>query len=344
MAVEFKDYYAVLGVQRDASEADIKKAFRELARQHHPDLAKDKRAAEEMFKEINEAYEVLSDPQKRKRYDGLGPNWHQAEMHGGGVRPQWNGRRGEDWREVRPEGFAYRFGRTGFSDFFEQFFGGGMRGPRGFGGLEGYDFAVPPQSAFRGPSAYREAPQAGADVEGEILVTLEEALQGAVREVSVKITEPSTGQTRTKTYRAHIPRGVRDGQRIRLAGAGEPGTAGGPPGDLYLRARFARHPDYRVCDADLYYDLDLAPWEAVLGTSVVVPTLDSRISLRIPAGTANGQTFRVRSHGLPTGVNGGRGDLYVVARVQTPTDPTPEEKELWTKLARVSRFRPRDGA
>lgn len=340
MPVEFKDYYAVLGVQRDASEADIKKAFRKLARQHHPDLAKDKPAAEEKFKEINEAYEVLSDPQKRKRYDELGANWQQAEMHGG-VPPRWNGQRGPQWREVRPEGYEFHFDGTGFSDFFEQFFGRGMRGAPGFGGVEGFDFGEP-QSAFRGGSAHRETPQAGADVEGDIMVTLEEALRGATREVTVKLTDPATGEARAKTYRAHIPRGVRDGQRIRLAGAGEPGVGGGPAGDLYLRARFARHPDYRVRDADLYYDLELAPWEAVLGTSVVVPTLDNRVSMRIPAGTANGQALRVRGHGLPTGVNGGRGDLYVVAQVQTPTDTTPEEKELWTKLARVSRFRPRE--
>ncbi len=339
MPVEFKDYYAVLGVQRDASEAEIKKAFRRLARQHHPDLAKDKRAAEEKFKEINEAYEVLSDPQKRKRYDELGANWQQAEMHGG-VPPRWNGQRGPQWRGVRPEGYQFHFDGTGFSDFFEQFFGGG--GARGFGGVEGFDFGES-QAGPRGQT-YRETPQAGADVEGDILVTLEEALKGAVREVTVKLTDPASGDVRSKTYRAHIPRGVRDGQRIRLAGAGEPGTGGGPAGDLYLRARFARHPDYRVRGVDLYYDLDLAPWEAVLGTSVTVPTLEGRVSLRIPPGTANGQALRVRGHGLPTGVNGGRGDLYVVAQLQTPSDPTPEERELWTKLARVSRFRPRDAA
>lgn len=342
MAVEFKDYYKILGVSKNASDDEIRKAFRKLARQYHPDVAKNQAQAEEKFKEINEAYEVLSDPEKRKRYDELGANWQEAQAHGG-VPPGWGGGRRAQWREVNPEGYEFHFDGTGFSDFFKQFFGMGA-GAGGFGDLNGFGFGESEATQRRRTARYEQTPQPGADVEGDILVTLEEALNGAVREVSVKITEPATGETRTKTYRAHIPRGVRDGQRIRLAGAGEPGTAGGPPGDLYLRARFARHPDYRVRGGDLYYDLDLAPWEAVLGTTVVVPTLDSRLSLRIPAGTTNGQTFRVRGHGLPSGVNGGRGDLYVVAQVQTPTDPTPEEKELWAKLACISRFRARDSA
>lgn len=155
-------------------------------------------------------------------------------------------------------------------------------------------------------------------------------------------TDPVAGKTQTKTYRARIPRGIGDGQSIRLAGAGQPGVDGGPPGDLHLHARFVRHPDYRVRDADLYYNLDLAPWEAVLGTTVVVHTLDNRVSLRIPAGTTNGRTFRVRSHGLPSGPGGERGDLHVVARIQTPTTMTSGERELREKLARTSHFNPRE--
>ncbi len=342
MAVEYKDYYRTLGVERDASEADIKKAFRKLARLYHPDTAKDKRTAEEKFKEINEAYEVLGDAAKRKRYDELGSRWQT----GSGEMPHADGVPRGQWRTAGPEDYEFSFGGTGFSDFFEQFFGGGARGAPDAEDLRGFGFDAPRATGARGVPhgrADRPTPRAGADIEGDILVTLEEALHGAVREVTVSLTDPATGDvTARKTYRARIPRGVRDGQAIRLAGAGQPGAAGGPAGDLYLRARFARHPDYRVQDADLYYDLDLAPWEAVLGTTVTVRTLDTRVSLRIPPGTTPGRTFRVRGHGLPTGTGDARGELYIVARIQTPTETTAEERELWAKLAQTSHFNPRE--
>lgn len=344
MAIDFKDYYAILGVSRDASEADIKKAFRQLARRYHPDIAKDKVGAEGKFKEINEAYEVLGDPVRRKRYDELGAHW-QEESAAAASPPGW----GTGAHSAPAGDYEFRFDGTGFSDFFEQFFGGGRRESADGDFHEGFGFGAggagaatggrAPRGAFRSP--YQTAPQHGVDIEGDILVTLDEAMHGAVREVAVKLTDPDTDEVQTKTYRVRIPRGVRDGHAIRLAGAGQPGAYGGLSGDLYLRARFAQHPDYRARDADLYHDLDLAPWEAVLGTSIPVRTIDGRVSLRIPPGTINGQTFRIRGHGLPKDADAARGDLFVVVRIQTPVEISPEERALWTQLAHLSHFQPR---
>src|SRR5882724_3491180 len=264
MAVDFKDYYAVLGGPRSASEEDIKKAFRGLARKYHPDVAKDKKAAEEKFKEINEAYEVLSDPEKRKRYDELGADWQD-----GGMRPPPGGPGGR--RGARTAGEPdFEFGGTGFSDFFESFFGGARDGfgsaRQGFGEDE----------AFTHP---------GRDVEADLLVPLEEALRGSQRRVTLRRPGANGGPDRNDTYQVRIPAGVREGQRIRLGGQGGAGYGGAAAGDLYLRVRLARHPDFNVQGADLYFELELAPWEAVLGVQVKIPALDGATSLRVPPGT-----------------------------------------------------------
>jgi curved DNA-binding protein len=337
MPVEFKDYYKVLGVGRTASHDDIRKAFRKLARQYHPDVAKDKKRAEEKFKEINEAYEVLGDAEKRKKYDDLGADWKEGGARwrpgagGGSFRTQsWRGGPGEE---------NYQFGGTGFSDFFEQFFGGGF--------------------GRRHPPAEPES-EKGQDVEGIIMVTLEEAMRGVVRPITLRRNTlcgqcggsgvkgkqvcPACGGagqvSLTQNYKVKIPAGVRDGQRLRVSGQGEPGLGGGPPGDLYLRVRMASHPDFRVEGGDLYYELDLAPWEAALGASVSVPTLNGHVSIKIPTGTQNGQRLRVRGRGLP-GRDTEPGDLYVVARIQMPAEMSEREKSLWEQLARESPFRPR---
>ena len=327
MPVEFKDYYATLGVPRSASGEEIKKAFRRLARQYHPDVAKDKKDAETKFKEVNEAYEVLSDPEKRKRYDELGADWKQRA--GFGPPP---GQQGRAWRTpAGAEGFEFHFGGTGFSDFFEQFFGRGSRfgSPFGANGFGAEEF-----SRTRGAAR-------GNDIEGDILVTLDEAASGSVRTISLQRVDPRTGKAETHTVKVRIPPGVQEGQTIRVPGHGEPASGGGAPGDLYLRVRLAAHPDFRVRGADLYYDLELAPWEGVLGTTVSVPTLDGRVNLRIPTGTDNGRQFRVRARGLPKGRSGERGDLYVIVNVRLPQQLTEEERTLWEKLSRVSRFNPR---
>ena len=328
MPVEFKDYYAVLGVPRDASAEDIKKAFRKLARQHHPDKAKDKKAGEEKFKEINEAYEVLGDPANRKKYDQLGARWKE----GAGFQPP-PGQRPGAW--TRPDGsqrYEFNFGgSTGFSDFFEQFFGRAGRGGFAFNeeGLGAEEFGQ-----GRGPAR-------GNDIEGEILVTFDEVINGSMRTISLQRTDPRTGQTRTETIRVRIPPGVREGQSIRVRGKGGEGCNGAESGDLYLRVRYAAHPDFRANGADLYYDLDLAPWEAVLGTTVTVPSFGGRVNVRIPPGTNNGQKLRVRGQGLPKGQNGERGDFFVVVNVQLPEKLSDEERALWEKLSRTSRFNPR---
>ena len=254
MPVQFRDYYETLGVPKTATEDEIRSAFRKLARKYHPDVAKDKKAAEEKFKEINEAYEVLGDPEKRAKYDQLGADWNRP----GGFQPppqwgpqpteggyyQWGGDGG---------GVQFEFGGTGFSDFFEAFFGGG-RGRSAFGG-------------FGGRQATAER---GADVEADIMVTLEEALNGSTRTVSLR----RAGSNKVENYQVKIPRGVREGQRIRLAGQGEAGVGGGKSGDLFLRVRLARHPDFSVEGSDLIHEVKIEPWRAVLGSELLVP--DSR--------------------------------------------------------------------
>jgi curved DNA-binding protein len=318
MPVQFRDYYETLGVSKTASDEEIRSAFRKLARKYHPDVAKDKKTAEEKFKEINEAYEVLSDPEKRKKYDQLGANWNQPggfqpppDWGGGGAQPgggyyQWSG--GD-----RGGGIDFEFGGTGFSDFFESFFGGG-RGRSAFGGF-----------GQRTASAER-----GSDVEADIMVPLEEALNGATRQVSLR----RAGSKKVETYQVKIPRGVREGQRIRLAGQGEAGERGGKSGDLFLRVRLARHPDFTVEGADLIHEVRIAPWQTVLGDQIVVPTLEGNARLKIPPGTQGGQRFRLRGRGLP-GVSGNRGDLYVVVQIAIPKKLSEREREIWEQLAQL---------
>ncbi len=318
MSVAFKDYYSTMGVARDASSDDLKKAFRKLARKHHPDVAKgtDKATAEAKFKEINEAYEVLSDPEKRKKYDRLGADWQNE----GGFRPP-PGSGGPDQE--------FHFGGTGFSDFFERYFSGDSR--HGF-----------PDEATSGARPQgRGRAQRGSDIEGDIMVTLTEAMNGTVRPVSLQTLNRKTGKTDTMEFQVRIPPGVTDGRRIRVPGHGEPGHGGAAAGDLYLRVRHAAHPDFTTHEADLYHELDLAPWEAVLGAEVEVPTLDGTVRLRIPAGAENGLKLRVRSRGLPKGKTGERGDFYAVLNIELPATLSDEERQLWEKLRDLSTFQPR---
>ena len=330
MAVQFKDYYQTLGVARTATPEEIKQAFRKLARIHHPDVAKNKATGEAKFKEINEAYEVLGDPEKRKRYDELGPNWQDT----GGQQAYGAGPRGGMRGRAPAGGPDFEFDGTGFSDFFESFFGSG----RGGGG------AGPRR---RGPVAMDEDEetysQPGNDVEADLLVTLEDAFKGSKRKVTLRRPAQDGGEDRLNTYEVKIPAGVREGQRIRLAGQGGAGFGGAAAGDLYLRVRLARHPDFTVEGADLNYDLDLAPWEAVLGVAVNIPALDGQTSLRVPAGTAAGSRLRLRGLGLPR-EDKTRGDLYATVHIQVPAKVSDEEKAEWEKLAKASTFNPRKPA
>ena len=330
MPVDFKDYYSVLGVSRTASPEEIKKAFRKLARQYHPDIAKDKKTAEARFKEINEANEVLSDPEKRKQYDELGANWQS-----GGYAAPRGARRGFRTATNGGQDYEFHFGGTGFSDFFEQFFGRGQRGVD-------YDDLI--RNAQRGGARPRAAPgfsAPGADIEGDILVTLDEVMQGSIRSISLRRVDPHTGETETDTFKVRIPPGAQVGRRIRVPGKGGPGHGGGEPGTLYLRVRLAGHPDFRVEGADLIHDLELAPWEAVLGTQVVVPTPTGSIRLRVPPGTQPGHRLRVRGQGLPQGAAAARGDLNVVIKISLPTTVSSEERAAWEQLRQVSGFDPR---
>ncbi len=325
MPVQYRDYYEILGVPRGASEGEIKKAFRKLAREYHPDVAKDKKKAEEKFKEVNEAYEVLGDPAKRKKYDQLGANWKSgAEFR---PPPGWEGFTGGQAFRGRGGGAQeseFHFGGTGFSDFFEQLFGsmGGRRG--GFGRFSNFE--------------EQEMAERGQDIEGDIMVTLDEAMRGSVRTVNVR--RPAGRSVKTETCQVKIPPGVTEGQRLRIAGRGEAGSGGGAAGDLYLRVRLARHPDFEVAGHDLIYEAELAPWEAVLGTNLSVPTLDGRVNIKIPAGTQNGQKLRVRGRGLPSR-DAAPGDLMVVTKIAVPAKISDAEKKLWEQLARESKFNPR---
>ena len=332
MAVGFKDYYEVLGVPRTASQDDIRRAFRKLALQYHPDVAKDKKQAESRFKELNEANEVLGDPEKRRKYDALGEHWKQGEPFS----PPPGSQR--EWRGQAPGDFEFHFdGTTGFSDFFENLFG--MGGGGGFG------------SGRRGGASREAFSQRGRDVEADILVTLEEALRGGTRAISLRRASvcdqcggtgvrggqtcprcQGTGQIeRTDTYNLKIPAGVREGQLLRLGGQGEAGSMNGQSGDLFLKVRYARHPLYHVEDGDLVHDLDLPPWDAVLGASVSIPLLDGRANLKLPPGTRGGQRFRMRGFGM-TKPGGERGDLFVVVNIQLPETIGEHERKLWEQL------------
>ena len=329
MPVQFRDYYDILGVSKTATGDDIRKAFRKLARKYHPDVAKDKKTAEEKFKEINEAYEVLSDSSKREKYDRLGAGWQQYGQ--GGEAGAGRAGAGGSGRRRGAGGVECDFGGTAYSDFFDQFFAGrgGRGGTAGFpgtGGGGGFDFFGGGQTA---------PPERGADVEADLSVTLEEAINGSRRPITLRRTD-GTGSSRTETYDVKIPAGVHEGQRIRLRSRGEAARSGGESGDLYLRVRLAPHAEFRVeAGGDLYHDLVVEPWQAVLGTEVNVPTLEKPMHLKIPAGAQVGQRFRLRGRGLPK-VGGGRTDLYVQLGVTLPGQLSERERELWEQLSSVS--------
>ena len=321
MAADFKDYYATLGVARDATEADIKKAFRKLARTWHPDVATDKAGAEAKFKEINEAQEVLGDPEKRRKYDRLGADWeHGVEPAAAGSRTGGAQGGAED----------FHFGGTGFSDFFEQYFSGGSR----------YGFPGGAATAGAGTGTGTR-PRRGSDVEGDLMVTLDEAMMGTVRPISMQSANRQTGKVDTQEFQVRIPPGATDGRRIRVPGQGEAGQGGAEAGDLYLRVRHAAHPDFTTHGADLLHELEIAPWEAVLGADVVIPTMDGPIKMKIPPFAQNAQVMRVRGRGLPKAKTGERGDFLVTLQVQLPESVSSEERALWEKLRDVSTFHSR---
>ncbi|MGH2377671.1 MAG: DnaJ C-terminal domain-containing protein [Candidatus Limnocylindria bacterium] len=311
MSVEYKDYYKILGVPKGAKTEDVKKAYRRLARTYHPDLNKGA-DAERRFKEVNEAHEVLSDPEKRKRYDQLGANWDRFSRGGGAP-----GRGNFEWvfTGTPGRGFEGAGDLGGFSDFFRTFFGD-------LGGVSQEDI-------LRGRRTNgRVRQRSGEDLEGEVEIPLAEAFKGTERSVEVR---RSDGATRRLDVR--IPAGVRDGQRIRLAGQGGPGQAGGPAGDMFLRVRVQAHPFFRREGDDLHADLPVALHEALLGAEVTVPTLKGRVTLKIPAETQNGRTIRLAGQGMPR-AGGGSGDLFVTVKAVLPQKLTDEERACVEKIAK----------
>ena len=330
--MEFKDYYATLGVNKSSTEKEIKQAFRKLARKHHPDVNPGDKAAEARFKEINEAYEVLGDSAKRKKYDELGANWRayeQAEAHGGPnpfAGGQWNpgGGQGGGFRTMTQEEMEEMFGdQNPFSDFFTTFFGGGG----GFGQRESSSRGSSAGTGNRGRVRQRQ----GRDVEHEIELSLEDAYNGTTRRLSLK----HDGHARTVDVR--IPAGVGDGSRVRISAEGEQGTGGAPSGDLYLRVRLAPHPLFERKGRDLYVKVPLPVTTAVLGGEVEVPTISGKtVRLKIPALTQNGQMFRLKGYGMPAvGKPEDKGDAYARVEIQLPAELSPEERQHYEALAKL---------
>jgi curved DNA-binding protein len=304
MAVKFRDYYEVLGVPRTAKPEEIKRAYRKLARKHHPDLkpAAERHQATETFKEINEAYEVLADPEKRKKYDSLGASWKGGMDYS--PPPGW------EPGAAGPGGFE---DLGDFSDFFASIFGGAP----GRGGRDGR------QGGFR-------VTMPGQDVEAELPVTVEELLHGGKRRITID---------GSRSLDVEVPVGARDDTVLRLAGQGSPGIGGGPPGDLFLRVRLQPHLRIRVDDDDLETDLPLWAWQAALGAEVRFDTPDGSVKLKIPPGTQGGGRLRLRGRGLPR-KDGSRGDLYAVIKIVNPASPSTAEREAFEALKRASTAAP----
>jgi curved DNA-binding protein len=328
--MEFKDYYATLGVPKTATEKELKQAYRKLARKHHPDVNPGDKGAEAKFKEINEAYEVLGDPEKRRKYDELGANWRmyeQAQQQGqpfpggspfgggfGGEGGTWTINMGGPggYRTMSEEEMRDLFGTEDpFSDFFKTFFGGAGAA----GGQEG-------RARGRGPRS-----QKGRDIESEAELTLEEAYHGAMRRISIA----QGGHARSIDVR--IPPGVKDGSRVRAAGEGESGSGGAASGDLFLRVHIKPHPVFERKGDDLSVKVPIPVTTAVLGGEAQVPTITGSVRLKVPETTQPGQIFRLKGHGMPViGKADAKGDLYATADVQLPRSLTKDQRQAWEQI------------
>jgi DnaJ-class molecular chaperone len=315
VAVEYKDYYKILGVPKTATDKDIKAAYRKLARKYHPDVNKNDPKAEARFKEINEANEVLSDPAKRQRYDALGSDWSSYRPGPGG--PTAGG------------GYTVDFGGEdfgGFSDFFRTIFGGAGGGGRPGGGAPGGGFGGF-EEVFR---QQQGGPVPGQDVETPVELTLDEVMRGTTRMLQIG------DGARSRKVEVKIPAGVRDGSRVRVAGEGGPGGRGGPRGDLYLRVKTIPHPLFERKGEDLQVPVTVPLTTAVLGGEASVPTLDGPVGIKVPPGSRPGRVFRLRSHGLPRlEPGGGRGDLLAQLNVDLPASVGEREKELFEELRKL---------
>ena len=312
--MKYKDYYRILGVNRSSSDEEIKRAYRRLARRYHPDVSKEPQA-EERFKEVSEAYETLRDREKRAAYDGLG-----------------SFRTGQDFRPP--------------PDWFDRF---GSRGAQDFGGVDLSDLFSSLGGrfgrGFRGRGANATGARSGEDLEVSVSVSLEEAARGTEVDLRLEAQERTPGGRLVrvpKSVRARIPPGVTEGQRMRLPGKGGAGAPGAPSGDLYLNITLIPHRLFKASGHDLSLDVPIAPWEAALGAQIEIPTLEGRVSLRIPPGSRSGQRLRLAGKGLPR-PHGGAGDLYAVLGVALPESLSERERKLYEQLRAVSDFNPRRG-
>lgn len=306
MTSQFQDYYEVLGVDRKADMPALRKAFRGLARKYHPDVNGQDPNAETKFKIINEAYEVLSDPKKRRRYDELGPDYARR-----GYAP--------------PPSQSWDFSGTGFSEFFEELFGKAQGGG-------GPGTATPGQGPVQ---ALR-----GKDIQAELLVTLQQVLNGASKKLHIQRRQATEADSGKEILQITIPKGIRQGQTIRLPGKGREGSHGGAPGDLLLNIRYAQHPEFTVQGEDLLHNMDIAPWEAVLGATAQLATLEKAAKLIIKPGAIPGQQLRLRGQGLPKR-DGTRGDIIVTLNVVLPEKLDRNDQKLWKQLAAKSHWKPR---
>ena len=323
--MEYRDYYETLGVARTASADEIKKAYRRLARKYHPDVSKEKNA-EAKFKQLQEAYEVLKDPEKRAAYDQLGSNWKAGQE----FRPPPDFGGGFEFRGRPPGGGAG--GYDSFSDFFSSLFGAGAPG--------GNPFEQAPFGAGGG-AGRRRAPVRGRDHHARIDIDLEEAFRGGNRTFELKrpqVDSQGLLQMRKHTVKVTIPSGITQGQQLRLAGQGEESPHGGEPGDLFLEVHIRPHNDYEVDGKNVTATLPLAPWEAALGATVPVPTLGGHVEMRIPAGAQSGQKLRLRGRGLP---GTPPGDQFVQLKVVLPPGDSPKAREIYETMKRELAFDPR---
>jgi curved DNA-binding protein len=317
--MKFKDYYETLGLLRNATQDEVKRAYRRLARKYHPDVSKEPEA-EARFKEVGEAYEVLKDPEKRAAYDQFGKDWKAGQE----FRPP------PDW-DANFEFSGRGFGGSGFSDFFETLFGGTHgRGPGAspFGDMGG---------GFRGAARRMR----GEDHHARIVVSLEEAYAGATKTLTLRAPRVDTEghvETNERSVRVKIPQGVRAGQRIRLAGQGSSGAAGGRAGDLFLEVVIQPHRYFRLDGADVLLDLPVAQWEAALGATVQVPTLGGRVDLKIPPGSQSGSKLRLRGRGLSGAT---AGDQIVILQIEVPPADTDARRGLYEQMRRDMPFDPR---
>lgn len=328
--MDYKDYYKVLGISKTASEKEIKQAFRKLARKYHPDVNPGDLGAEQKFKEINEAHEVISDPDKRRKYDQLGANWKQYEQYqrpgAGGFPGFGGGGGGRGGVHVEFEG-----GAGGFSDFFKTFFGGAADVEDLFGQSGGsFRSQRPGARRGRGPQGFGQAPpQPGRDISAAIEVTLEEAFHGVVKRLTLD----------GDTIDVRIQKGVKDGSKIRVTGKGEPGAAG--HGNLYLNVQLRAHPVYRREGDDLYVDVPVTFAEAALGGDIEVPTLSGKVGIKVPAGSQTGRMMRLKGKGMPHLKGGGVGDLFAKIAVVVPKELSEREQELIQELRSLSDANPR---